>query len=262
MNFNFLSKYFNRFSKYPKQWIVEPTNVCNLNCISCDNKSMPRKKGMMSLSDFKRYFKELQSIGVNTIEFDLGGEPLLNPDVFEMIALAKKHNVKTFFSTNGYFLDKYNQKIFDSGLTGILIDFDGMTKKSYETFRVGSDFEKVKKNIENFCAMKKELGLKSPSITLSFIINKHNETEIEEFRKWAVIADSCVVKTLANTTKSLEKISSIQPKNENLFTLIPLTLPLSYTAPSRDFLKHITSLLIPLLFRFKTKFPTISPVPP
>lgn len=48
----FLLKYPNLII-YPNDIMIEPTNICNLRCPLCSNKTMKRKKGFMTYDQFK-----------------------------------------------------------------------------------------------------------------------------------------------------------------------------------------------------------------
>jgi radical SAM protein with 4Fe4S-binding SPASM domain len=103
-----------------------------------------------------------------------------------MINYAHRNNLHTVISTNATLLDeKLANKLLHSGLDEILLCLDGVTKKSQEAFRVGSNFDEVLKNISYFCHRKRELRLRKPYIELQFILNKFNQKEIKEIKKLA-----------------------------------------------------------------------------
>jgi len=145
---------------YPKHFIVETTNICNLKCKGCNNPYLKREKRNMSIEEFKHILAQLKEIGVNHIDFDFCGEPLLNKDTLKMVKLAHDSGIKTFFSTNGTFIDQYVDDIIKSGLDEILIDLDAVESKSYLKLRVGGDFERVKNNIKLLCDKKNQMKSK------------------------------------------------------------------------------------------------------
>ena len=88
--------------KYPlTSWVIELTNICNLNCVHCYGKfGMPRKKKFVSISDIMNLKSELDKL--HTMEVRLsGGECFLNPD-FEAIALYFLKNGFTCISVTVY----------------------------------------------------------------------------------------------------------------------------------------------------------------
>ncbi len=83
--------------KYKKIYI-EITNNCNLNCSFCSK--VERPKNNMSLEEFEIILKKIQGY-TNYIYLHVKGEPLLHPNIIEMINLAAKYNIKVNLTTNG-----------------------------------------------------------------------------------------------------------------------------------------------------------------
>ena len=101
-----------------------------------------------------------------------------------MVQYAHQNNLYTEISTNAVLLNKEKTKdLLESQLDRIIIDLDGMTKDSYEQFRVGARFENVLENIKYFCQQKQILKLKKPFIELQFVLTKLNQDEVEDIRK-------------------------------------------------------------------------------
>lgn len=169
---------------YPEEIMIEPTNVCNLRCPLCGNKDMKRKKGNMALEQFKEILRQVPEM--KRMVIGITGEPLLNKDVFKMIKAASGKGIKVSMPTNALLLDRFDvNEVLDSGLDELVVSFDGATKKSYETYRVGSDFERVKKAVTKLCHEKRKRKQEKPSIVLQFLVMKHNEHEIEKMKKLA-----------------------------------------------------------------------------
>ena len=112
------------------------------------------------------------------------GEPLVNKDVFKMVKYASSKGIKVSIPTNATLFDKFSvDEVLNSGLYGTNISFDGASKKTFEEYRVGSNFEKVLENVTKLCHEKRKRGLKYPIITLQFLVMKHNEHEVEAMRE-------------------------------------------------------------------------------
>ena len=139
---------------------------------------------MMSLEKFKKIIDNIKNYA-HIVYLYNSNEPLLNPDIVEMIKYASGKSLHTMISTNCSLLDNaMAEKILNSGLGEIRFALDGLTKESFEQFRVGGNFETVKKNIENFCQLKQKLGKKRPIATLQFILNKLNQDQIPDVKKF------------------------------------------------------------------------------
>ncbi len=67
---------------------MELTNQCNLRCRHCYAGSGEKLDNELSTAEVKGLLEELSRLGSVEVEFS-GGEPLLRPDLFEIIAYAK-----------------------------------------------------------------------------------------------------------------------------------------------------------------------------
>ncbi|MBW2065072.1 MAG: radical SAM protein [Deltaproteobacteria bacterium] len=95
---------------------VEVTTFCNLDCSICLRGRVDRPNRMLSFTDFRRIFDP--SI-CNYVGLHGWGEPLLNPELFEMIAYARSHRVVVNLTTNGTLLRERGEEILRSGLEEI-----------------------------------------------------------------------------------------------------------------------------------------------
>ena len=90
------------------------------------------------------------------------GEPFMDPKIFERIEFCHRHSVSTLLSTNGTFLDEKVVRpaaaIRPSNRSRF--SFDGSKKETFEFYRKGAKFEKVRDNFVRFARMKHERGSK------------------------------------------------------------------------------------------------------
>jgi len=135
---------------FPPETInIDLTDRCNLSCIMCALKYLPKTESDMSYNDFCKIVDIFSDIGVSGFRFTGMGEPLINPHLPEMLKLCKSRGFQTEVWTNGT-LGEVLQKIMGL-LDTIVFSVDGATDKSYESIRTGSNFNETKKNISNFC---------------------------------------------------------------------------------------------------------------
>jgi len=156
------------YNKYPTALNIETTNLCNLKCKMCPHELITRQKGIMSMNLYKKILYDAKQFGIEELFLNNYGEPLLDPLIFERIKLAKLFGFKCGFFTNGYYLTHENiEKLLEVQPDFIQISFDGALKESYEAIRIGSNFEKVYKNVQNLINRKKELELEKPNIIIT-----------------------------------------------------------------------------------------------
>jgi radical SAM protein with 4Fe4S-binding SPASM domain len=175
-----------------------------------------RRKGKISLDDFKKIVDEIHK-DVCYLSLYFQGEPFMHPDFFQLVDYAKKNKIFISTSTNGHFLSEKNiLSLIHSRLDLLIISLDGVTAESYEKYRKGGDFEKVVENIKSLTKKKKEYGVKYPLIELQFIVFKHNEKEIKDFKNLA--GNLNVDKVTIKTAQIYSHDPEILPSSENKYS--------------------------------------------
>lgn len=168
--------------------IIEITNKCNLFCRICpvNNGLMQREKEHMEFSIFEKAIKN--DLQLEKITLHNWGEPLLHPNVFEFIDLARKYHSKALItlSTNGTLLSpKISDALLSSQLDRIQFSIDGINK-TYEDIR-GFSYETLLNRIGQF--LERNLSLvkeNRKTIRVSMVINdqtKHDYLKFKEFWK-------------------------------------------------------------------------------
>ena len=84
-----------------KKIYIEITNICNLNCSFCPDTN--REKTFMSTINFEKVLKQI-SKHTNLIALHVKGEPLMHPELEEILLLCEKYNLKVNITTNGTLL--------------------------------------------------------------------------------------------------------------------------------------------------------------
>src|SRR5579871_5879726 len=112
-------------TKHPILVHVIPMRRCNLDCGYCnefDDVSKP-----VPLEEMKRRLDILAGMGTSIITIS-GGEPLLHPDLDEIIRHIRKHGMIAGMITNGFFLNKERiERLNDAGLEHLQISIDNAT---------------------------------------------------------------------------------------------------------------------------------------
>jgi len=104
---------------YPRSTLqIEPTRRCNLNCKICMRPSLDETSALLSLEDFKKIFAS--SFCLRHIALHGWGEPLLNPQLFQMVKYAESQGISTEVTTNATLLQTNTERIFASGLSNIV----------------------------------------------------------------------------------------------------------------------------------------------
>lgn len=105
-------------------WCV--TNVCNAKCIHCSSASGKPLPGELSTEEALSLVRQLWEGGC----FDLalsGGEPVLRPDIEEIIAYASGLGMRVGIGSNGWFIDSRRaRRLKELGLARLQISLDGI----------------------------------------------------------------------------------------------------------------------------------------
>ncbi len=169
---------------YPATLTIDPCNACNLQCLLCPagRKDSGRPQALMSFPTFKRILDECGRY-LCSINLFNWGEPLLNKDVPAMVRYATQMNIDVNISTNlNHLDDAICRELIESRLTNLVISLDGASQESVSIYQKGSDFQAVLSNIERFVQKKKTLGSNLPHLRWRFLVNRHNENEIDKAR--------------------------------------------------------------------------------
>ena len=174
-------------SGLPVEYIVETTAKCNIYCPMCPRETHKQPKEDMTDEIFTRLVRESGRSAEHMMLIGLG-EPLLDRQIFERIEYCEKHNISTLLSTNGTLLDEQaSERLLATPLEHITLSFDGSTKESYEYYRKGANFEKVRDNFVRFARMKHERHAKV-QIVAQMVRMDRNAGEVDDFiRFWSAI---------------------------------------------------------------------------
>ncbi len=86
-----------------KRVYVEITNICNLDCSFCPKNCRPKQ--MMTVHQFEHIAKQVVPL-TDAICLHLMGEPLLHPNLAEILHICNQLNTKVLLTTNGTLLRK------------------------------------------------------------------------------------------------------------------------------------------------------------
>lgn len=113
-------------------------------------------------------------------------EPLLHPNIAELIQEVKKRNLYCMISSNLNLKENYNfEKLVESGLDWMRVSLSGFHQKTYEVGHAEGDIEIVKKQMIRLAAAK--TARPSSPLSLNVLLHKYryNENDIEPMREFA-----------------------------------------------------------------------------
>lgn len=151
------------------------TRQCNLNCVHCysqsSSKTVPRNE--LSTAEAKTLFDDLAAFGSPVVLFS-GGEPLMRPDIFELLEYAVSKGLRAVLSTNGTLITpKAAQKLKAVKVSYVGISLDGMETINDAFRATPGAFQRALAGIRACQAEGIKVGLR-------FTINKRNIVDLEK----------------------------------------------------------------------------------
>ena len=223
----------------PEQVAIDPTNKCNLRCISCWLYSPLLKKARPSDEWLKkelskealiRLIDDLASLGTKRIRFTGGGEPFMHKDLMEIIEYARRKQLLVAVTTNFGLVSKQGiKRLIDIGLEELCVSIWASNADTYSKVHPQTSstyFNKLKENLLYLKSLKKD----KTRITFANVIMNNNLRDFEEMHEFGLQygADTLyftIVDVLSGQTDKLllneeqrkqllEKALKIKEKNE------------------------------------------------
>ena len=112
------------------------TYRCQCNCVHCSAARCQRADvPELSTEEAKRLIDESQKLGVCILAFT-GGEPLLRPDIFELIAHVDQRKCLPLMFTNGILLSTETiDRLAEAGLYTLFVSLDAANAEEHDRLR-------------------------------------------------------------------------------------------------------------------------------
>lgn len=151
------------------------TGRCNLRCLHCYNDS-GAGKGDMNAEEIEIAVQKI--VRLKPMEICIcGGEPLLSPFLFDIIAKLRPNAAKLMMVTNGFFMDEeIAKKLANSGIDTVQISLDGANSFQHDSFRGAKGaFDRA------VSAIKTLKNAKIQTVAVAMILNKLNCNSLKDF---------------------------------------------------------------------------------
>ncbi|MBD5417706.1 MAG: heme b synthase [Desulfovibrio sp.] len=128
----------------------EVTRSCNLACRHCRAEAHPEPyEGELTTAEAKTLIDTFPEVGDPIVIFT-GGDPMMRPDVYELVAHARGLGLTCAFAPNGTLITPENAvQLREAGVSRCSISIDGADAASHDAFRgVPGAFEASLRGIE------------------------------------------------------------------------------------------------------------------
>ena len=161
------------------------TYRCNSRCVMCH--LTERHKGPeIGTAGMKRIIDQMVKIGTSGIGFT-GGEPLLRPDIFELVAHARGFGIPVTLNTNGILLckDGVLNRLLDVDPTNVNISLDGPSGVTHDVLRGSTGvFDKTVQGARRLAEAIKIAGA-PVRLTAVTVLSEENLSELDQIAELA-----------------------------------------------------------------------------
>lgn len=166
----------------PRRLTVAVTAACNYGCMGCRYGRDFMLGHHLKLNMVRTLLDDAAAAGITTVRL-YGGEPLVHPDLAEMIQHAKAVGILPYITTNGFLLDRKIDKLYTAGLRIATLGYYGWGSAYDEyTSRAGS--------FEHFCkgltAVRERCG-NDFKLQLNFLLMRRSCSLDELHRAWDLL---------------------------------------------------------------------------
>ncbi len=180
-----MSQLMDTYGRVHRDLRVSLTDRCSLRCTYCmphDFAAWLPSEALLTTDELITIIEVAVSQGINEIRLT-GGEPLLRPDIVEIVARinAIKDAPKLSMTTNGLALAKLAKPLVDAGLERINISLDTLDRERFKTLTFRDRIHDVFAGIE----AAREAGLQPLKIN-SVLLKGINDDESVALVEWAL----------------------------------------------------------------------------
>lgn len=223
---------------------LEVIASCDLTCGHCFAGPLPRR-GRMSVEQIARLCGELAAMGSFRLGLT-GGEPLLRPDLLEIIDAATDAGLHPCLTTNGLQLDaRWARELGRRELLWLNVSLDGASAATNDAIRGAGTFERVRDKLR--------LLADHARFTLAFTVTSLSAPEVEDCARLAreVGAHTAVFRPLypvgqaagqfqlmpsyPQYADALERLEAVMQPDEDLHAIDPFSPQVREARQARSF---------------------------
>lgn len=154
------------------------TNACNMYCAHCYRDAGCKADEELSTGEAKELLNQIARAGFKIMIFS-GGEPLMRPDILELVRHAASLKLIPVFGTNGTLITRdMAKKLKDAGAKGMGISLDSTDAEKHDKFRA---FKNAWSGAVEGMKNCREVGLPFQIHTTVMDWNQHELEKITDF---------------------------------------------------------------------------------
>ncbi len=172
-------------AELPRTLYLETTNRCDSECQTCVRTfrtlEPPADLTLEQVKGIVVQFPSLDRIVLHGI-----GEPLLNREIFDIVAYLKTRVPHVLFNSDAISLTARRAGLLiECGLDEFRVSMDAATPETYRRLRGVDQFDRVVDNVRRLRALQLERGRATPRVSLWFTASRANLAELPGFVRLA-----------------------------------------------------------------------------
>jgi MoaA/NifB/PqqE/SkfB family radical SAM enzyme len=173
----------------PRSLYLETTNRCDSRCETCIRTFQTLEPPADLTLERVRLIVE-QCPVLDRVVLHGIGEPLLNPEIFAIVAYLKTRVPSVLFNSDAIQLTPARaRRLVESGLDECRVSMDAATAGTYRRLRGVDRFDRVTANVKQLVALEREMGRTNPRVSLWFTASRANIEELPAFVELAARLD-------------------------------------------------------------------------
>lgn len=179
---------FEKYFSMPQAVALDLSPQCNKRCDKCQFHSSRSRKSdglkhakAMPLELALRIIDEVATWAKKpSISPTYSGEPLLYPELYQVIEHAKKLSLPFAITTNGLLLTREKSRsLLDLGVDSFLISIDAFNEQTYQELQPPGILEEITANVLRLVELRGKN--KKPTIGVHFVMEERNQREFQEY---------------------------------------------------------------------------------
>jgi cyclic pyranopterin phosphate synthase len=170
------------FGRHINYLRISLTQKCNHACFFCHAEGQSLEGPEMSPEEIERLVQMGVTHGVTRVKLT-GGEPLLRPDILDIIMRISPLVEDLSLTTNGTLLEEMASDLKDAGLDRVNVSLHTLRMSTYQRMTGFNNLSKVKRGIQSAI----DAGLSPVKINMT-IIKSINDDEINSMMRFAAEA--------------------------------------------------------------------------
>ena len=193
-------------TKRPSRVYIDLTNACTLACPHCCTGSGSPADDELSLAEIEDLVDQVHAMGVGQLVFS-GGEPMLRPELPQILAHSRQRQLSVTILTNGLAIDATWASFFATHDIRVKVSLDGVCGSTHDFIRGAGAFERT---IESLAHLRERGGERR---CVHFTAPRRNVAELTELPRFlsAVGVEQLVVGLIKPAGRARENAELLIP---------------------------------------------------